>query len=63
MNIDGIKGKITPTAGAGSWLLDIFRPADSLRVQAAATAEVLQQAADAAQPKKAEEEEKSVFDS
>ena len=31
--------------------------------EAAATAEVLQQAADAAQPKKAEEEEKSVFDS
>ena len=31
--------------------------------EAAATAEVLQQAADAAQPKKAGEEEKSVFDS
>lgn len=31
--------------------------------EAAATAEVLQQAVDAAQPKKAEEEEKSVFDS
>ena len=31
--------------------------------EATATAEVLQQAADAAQPKKAEEEEKSVFDS